>query len=98
MLKCQELLDPQSCLNKAAATEPVFVLRATDPIAAQTIRHWATMAEGRHEPYKVAEAREVAEQFEKWEAERNAPPPTQPQKYTDARAAEQDRRPNTKGY
>jgi len=72
MLKRYELSEPRSCLNKAAGDEPVFVLRAKDPLAAQTIRHWATMAEGYHEPKKIKEAFELADAMDSW---RN--PPTQ---------------------
>ena len=41
--KANLLLDPTSCLNKACTEEPVFLLRANDPVAAAAIRHWATM-------------------------------------------------------
>ena len=66
MEKRYELAQPASCLNKASATEIIFVLRANDPIAPQTIRHWATMAEGLHEPEKVIEARACADAMEEW--------------------------------
>jgi hypothetical protein len=61
MIKCQELLLTYSCLNKARPDEPLFVLRAKDPLAAQTIRHWATMASGLHEDDKVSEALKTAD-------------------------------------
>lgn len=67
MLKSKELATPTSCLNKAAADEPLFVLRAKDPVAAMTIRHWATMAAGTHEPEKIADAIAVAELMEVWQ-------------------------------
>lgn len=70
MLKKLELAQPTSCLNKAAADEPVFVLRAKDPHAPQTLRHWATMSEGTHEPDKLAEARQCADEMERWRAQR----------------------------
>ena len=70
MIKRDELKDPQSCLNKAAPDEPVFVLRARDPVAAQTVRHWATMAHGIHEVEKVESAFRAADLMEKWLAER----------------------------
>ncbi len=68
MIKRLELSTPTSCLNKAAVDEPVFVLRAKDPIAAMTIRHWATMAIGVHEMAKIKEAGELALQMEQWHA------------------------------
>jgi len=40
-LKREELANPNSCLNKAADDEPVFVLRANDPVAAKIVRKWA---------------------------------------------------------
>jgi len=66
MLKKQELSVPNSCLNKADANEPIFVIRAKDPLAAMLIRHWATMAEGVHEEEKVLEARSLANAIEEW--------------------------------
>jgi len=66
MNKSDELLQPTSCLNKALPDEPVFVLRANDPVAAQAIRHWATMARGFHEDGKIEEAIVVAHQFSEW--------------------------------
>ena len=72
MLKKLELSNPTSCLNKAVSDEPVFVLRAKDPLAAMTVRHWITMAEGAHEPAKLDEARGLAVEMEKWR-QRNYP-------------------------
>ncbi len=73
MFKCQELIDPRSCLNKADTLEPLFVLRAHDPVAPQTIRHWATMAEGLHEQEKIVEALRAADAMEQWLQNENAP-------------------------
>lgn len=69
MLKKDELLNANSCLNKAAPDEPVFVLRAKDPLAGMTVRHWATMATGTHEPEKLKEALELAQRMEAWRAQ-----------------------------
>lgn len=66
MLKCEELKDATSCFSKARADEPVFVLRAKDPLAAQTVRLWASMAIGEHEKEKIASALELADQMAKW--------------------------------
>lgn len=54
MIKATELSSPSSCLNKAAPDEPLFVLRAKDPVASMAIRHWATMARGYHEDEKIS--------------------------------------------
>lgn len=69
MLKKQELSVPNSCLNKAASNEPIFVIRAKDPLAPMLIRHWATMAEGMHEAEKVTEARSIADEIERWQSQ-----------------------------
>ena len=66
MLKKDELATPTSCLNKAGSHEPVFVLRAKDPLAAMTVRHWATMAHGFHEPAKIDEAFSLAMEMDRW--------------------------------
>lgn len=66
MIKRDELKTPTSCLNKAAPDEPVFVLRAKDAMAAQAVRHWATMSEGEHEAAKLAEARKLADEMDEW--------------------------------
>ena len=69
MQKRDELRVPTSCLNKAGATEFVFVLRAKDALAAQTVRHWAMMADGIHEPEKITEALRIADAMEQWRAD-----------------------------
>lgn len=67
MLKAKELATPTSCLNKAEHDEPIFVLRAKDPIAAQTVRLWATMASSsHHEESKIVEAMELAKAMDNW--------------------------------
>lgn len=68
MLKRDEIEQPNSCLNKAAADEPVFVLRAKDPLAAQTVERWADYAEGtgQHEAAKIIEARHLASEMRDW--------------------------------
>lgn len=42
-IKTVELQNPNSCLNKAAPDEFIFVLRANDPAAPNTIEHWAAL-------------------------------------------------------
>jgi len=68
MQKKYEIANPNSCLNKAASDEPLFVLRAKDPLAAETVRAWARFAEeqGLHEPEKINEARMAANQMDSW--------------------------------
>ena len=70
--KSEELRNDHSCLNKADADEPIFVLRAHDPLAAQTIRLWAAMAAGVHEDDKVTQALIDAEAAERWHEDRFA--------------------------
>lgn len=64
MNKSELLNDPNSCLSKARPLEPVFLLRANDPMAAQTIRLWAAQNEGKQPPDKIAEALDIAEAFD----------------------------------
>lgn len=68
MLKRDELEQPNSCINKAANDEPVFVLRAKDPLAASAVEYWAKNAEatGFHDPAKCAEARHLASSMREW--------------------------------
>lgn len=70
MIKLDEIYSPLSCLNRAADDEPVFVLRANDPAAADTIRWWATRAYGIHELEKRRDAMECANQMEIWRDQR----------------------------
>ena len=72
MRKIDEIAAGDSCLNKAADDEPVFVLRAKDPNGAQTVRHWANIAGENHEPEKITEARELADKMDEWRKQ-NAP-------------------------
>lgn len=41
MIKEQEILNPNSCLNRAANGEPLFVLRANDETASDLVTVWA---------------------------------------------------------
>ena len=41
MRKCDELTDPESCLNKAEDDELLFVLLERDPAAPAAITKWA---------------------------------------------------------
>lgn len=73
MLKCLELREQFSCLNKARSDEPIFVLRANDPLFGATIRHWAAMAHEIHEGEKIADANLIADQGEQWREARRGP-------------------------
>lgn len=66
MKKSDELKSPKSCLSKAASDEPLFVLRAKDPLAAQVVRLWAAMALDVHEEDKIAEAERIAKDMDVW--------------------------------
>ena len=70
MEKRFELADASSCLNKAEADEPLFVLRANDPVAAQCVRLWKAMAFGIHEEEKLHEADDLARQMDGWRESR----------------------------
>lgn len=41
MIKKLEVENPNSCLNRAQLDEPLFVLRANDPLAPKLVREWA---------------------------------------------------------
>ena len=68
MIKRDELADPRSCLNKADDDEPLFVLRGSDPAAADIVRAWATLSShaGYHRQEKIEQAFEVAQALDKW--------------------------------
>ncbi len=74
--KQENLTDPNSCLGKAADDEPIFVLRARDPIAAHIVREWAKLAEtyDLHESEKISRARDVADAMGVWRAAQELPP------------------------
>lgn len=73
MIKRDELRSPASCLNKAQADEPIFVLRGHDPLAPQVIRLWAAMAGGLHEETQIIEALSFADDMETWRNELEKP-------------------------
>lgn len=66
MQKILEMQDPNSCWNKAGEDEPVFVLRAKDPIARHVILIWAALAQDFHSVEKRAQAINCAKTFETW--------------------------------
>lgn len=63
-------------LKKAADDEPIFVLRAQDNMAADTVRLWASTARTRGvNPKKVKEALACADDMDKWAKKNNAKAP-----------------------
>lgn len=75
MIKTDELANPESCLNKADSNEPLFVLRAHDPIASYIVNNWAAHyfnRKGGHsqmterERAKYREARAIAKAMDEW--------------------------------
>lgn len=68
MNKQQTIADLNSCLNRAADDEPIFVLRAKDPHASEAVLYWAVTARdnGSHEPEKIDEALEIAAEMERY--------------------------------
>jgi hypothetical protein len=78
MIKRFELASPVSCLNRADADEPIFVLRANDPDAPAVIREWADRYATRKEDEndgrvmnvpqiaKYREAVDLANSMEEW--------------------------------
>ena len=82
MLKKNELSDRRSCLSRAQNDEPIFVMRANDPIAPTTVRFWARIygEEKAAQPggmtdeqvAKQIEAQELAGKMERWRQENRA--------------------------
>lgn len=64
----QQLLQTQSCLTKAEDDEPLFVLRAKDPIAPIVVRVWAALSAAlhAHEAAKIASANDLAAEMTVW--------------------------------
>lgn len=58
------------CYDKAADDEPLFVIRAADPAAADTVRDWAYRAQALgHRAEKIAGALKDADDIEVWQRE-----------------------------
>jgi hypothetical protein len=75
MIKHAEWLNKESCLNQADWQEPIFVLRANDELAADTVRGWAgryLMSKGgpdkcsKAQYAKYIEALRLASEMEVW--------------------------------
>lgn len=57
-----------SCYNKAAMDEPLFVLRAQDILAPELVREWAHRAKAKGTPQtKVDEALQLADRMVEWQ-------------------------------
>ena len=78
MIKRDEIADPNSCLNRAADDEPIFVLRAKDPLAAKLVEDWAARAvvAGLHDDHS-REAYRFAQGMRLWR-EKHLTPPASP--------------------
>lgn len=72
------------CLAKAAADEPLFILRAQDVLAPELVRQWAFDLEERgpapgaslvEHLAKIEEARNSAKQMDRWQAEHGSKVP-----------------------
>jgi len=79
MIKRDEITNPDSCLNRAADDEPIFVLRAHDKTAPHVVRAWANGYAfekgglGKMNPRELAkynEALDLANKAENWRRER----------------------------
>lgn len=75
MGKRHELEEADSCLNRAADDEPLFVLRANDPLFGEIVRAWAAKyckrkvkarAYREREAVKHLEALAIAQEGEDW--------------------------------
>lgn len=66
--KAENLRDQESCLNRAKPDEPIFVLRASDPLAADAVRRWAHARGLRRGGYDAtySEALKVADAMDEW--------------------------------
>jgi len=56
------------CYGKAAEDEPIFTLRANDPLASMIVHMWADAyrTAGNVDPAKLSEARECANSMIRW--------------------------------
>lgn len=59
-----------SCYEKAHIDEPLFVLRAQDATAPETVEFWLSLNPHLQHTAKGYEAQELANQMRKWQDER----------------------------
>ena len=78
-IRRDEIKDPNSCLNRAADDEPIFVLRGKDPLFAKIVEEWATRAllAGLHED-KFREAWRFAQWARAWRRQNFPDGPAEP--------------------
>lgn len=76
MLKRDEMMHPQSCINRAGDDEAVFVLLARDPVAPTLVRLWADLrvlaGKNRRGDPEIEEAIRIAEVMERQYRDRQA--------------------------
>jgi hypothetical protein len=61
------------CYDRADPEEPIFVLRANDPLAPEIVREWArSYSKSCLDPKKFASALDCANQMEEWWLKRNS--------------------------
>jgi len=66
MIKSKEITE--GCLSKIPDDEPIFVLRARDPVAPTIVRMWSMVAALMGVPaVKTTEARNFAYHMEEWQ-------------------------------
>lgn len=60
-----------SCMVKAAMDEPVFVIRAKDPLSVYTVNYWCQQAKERslHEKLKIEDAAQAGLDMAQWRLE-----------------------------
>ena len=70
MKKSDEIRDHNSCLNRAADDEPLFVLRAKDPCAIATVLAWINFrvatGKNKNDDPELAEALQWANDVAAW--------------------------------
>lgn len=68
MIKREELADPESCLNRSHDDEPLFVLRASDALAADTVRSWVAWSRlwKMHSIATIRGAERLADRMDEW--------------------------------
>lgn len=66
MRKVDEIADPNSCLNKAADEEYIFVLRAQDMTAPMLVKAWLGWNHATLSPEKIAHAEACIAAMEAW--------------------------------
>lgn len=66
--KHTELNDEKSCLSRAEMDEPIFILRANDPIAPIVVRLWASISQSMeaHKKDKTTGAWLISHEMQAW--------------------------------